>query len=470
MRRVIVALALAALACGRPAPSPQPTLTVGAAPTPAPRPNFVVLVLDDFDSASLPALPSVARRLADEGMRFESHFVANPLCAPARASLLTGRYAHNHGVLANGAPDGGFARYLERGHERADLAFWLHAAGYHTALFGKYLNDYPHGAAETHVPPGWDDWRAVLEDRRADALGYTLNENGRLHRPAQYQTDWLARAAVEFVSDPRRPRERPFLLYLAPAAPHAPSTPAPRHERLYAQERAPRTPAFDEADMRDKPLWLQAQPRFTPRQVRRLDRFWRRRLQSLAAVDELYVQLLAALEQSGELQRTFVFFTSDNGYVQGPHRFPGGKNAPYEESVRVPLLVRGPGLPRGIARDALVSQIDFAPTLLELAGVQAPADLDGRSFAPLLRADWRPDAWRDALLIERGPSGDPFPIPGWRALRTAREAYIEYDNGEREHYDLAADPHQLESRPERATRAQQQRLHALARCAGRTCE
>ncbi len=437
---------------------------------PAPRPNFVVIVLDDLDTASLSALPSVTRRLADEGLRFERHFVANPLCAPARASLLTGRYTHNHGVLTNGARDGGFARYREGGHERADLAAWLRAAGYHTALFGKYLNDYPHGATETYVPSGWADWHAVLEDRRADNFGYTVSENGRVHQPAEYQTDFLAARAVAFVRGAGRPRDQPFLLWLAPAAPHAPSTPAPRHARLYAHERAPRTPAFDEADVSDKPGWLQAQPRFTPRQVRRLDRFWRRRLQTLAAVDELVVRLLAALEQSGELQRTFVFFTSDNGYVQGPHRFPGGKNAPYEESVRVPLFVRGPGVPAGATRDALVSQIDYAPTLLALAGVPLPDVLDGISFAPLLGAAAPPAGlWRDALLIERGPSGDPFPIPAWRALRTPTQVYVEYVNGEREHYDLERDPQQLESRPARATAAEREILSALLACAGRSC-
>lgn len=468
MRSSLLALALLAAACGRPAASPTP-----APPAPAardPRPNFVLVVLDDLDSAALSALPGLTRRLADEGLRFERHFVADPLCAPARAALLTGRHTHNHGVLANAAPEGGFARYREMGHEQADLAVWLRAAGYRTVLMGKYLNDYPHGVAESYVPPGWDDWHAVLEDRRADNFGYTVNENGRVWRPGAYQTDFLAEQAVACVRDARRVHGRPFFLYLAPAAPHAPSTPAPRHASLFAGARAPRPPSFDEADVDDKPSWLRAQPRLSERQVRRIDRFWRRRLQTLQAVDELLAGVLDALARSGELQRTFVLFTSDNGYVQGPHRFPGGKNAPYEESVRVPLLVRGPGVARGGTRAHLVSQVDYAATLLELAGARVPAGIDGRSFAPLLGASPPPVAsWRDALLIERGPSGDPFPIPAWRALRTPTQVLVSYAGGEREFYDLERDPHQLDSLPARAPSALAARLEALARCRGRDC-
>jgi arylsulfatase A-like enzyme len=465
-RLALLLAALSAAACDPTPPAPSPSRGRERDP----RPNFVIVVLDDLDSAALGALPGVTRRLAQEGLSFERHFVTNPLCAPSRASLLTGRYTHNHGVLSNGPPDGGFPRYRERGHEGADLAAWLHAAGYTTALLGKYLNDYPHAAGDAYIPPFWDEWHAVLEDRRADNFGFTLNENGRVHAPTEYQTDLLAARAAEFIAGASRAPGRPFFLYLAPAAPHAPSTPAARHAGLFADARAPRTPAFDEADVSDKPAWLRAQGRLTPRQVRRLDRFWRRRLQTLAAVEEMLARLFTALEQAGELDRTFVFFTSDNGYVQGPHRFPGGKNAPYEETVRVPLLVRGPGVPAGEPRAHLVSTIDYAPTLLELAGARAPDGLDGRSLVPLLRP--RPPAagsWRGALLIERGPSGDPFPIPAWRALRTPTQVYIRYAGGEREFYDLERDPHQLESVPARAPADLPARLDALGACRGPSC-
>jgi arylsulfatase A-like enzyme len=469
-------LALLTLAGCREAPRPAAPARspAGGQDAPARRPNIVVVVLDDLDAASLHALPGVTARLADQGLVFERHFVANPLCAPSRASLLTGLYPHNHGVLSNGLPDGGFARYRERGHEGTDVAARLHAAGYRTALLGKYLNDYPHGAGESYVPPGWDDWHAVLEDRRADNFGYWVNDNGRVSRPDEYQTDFLARRALEFVRDPRRRRDQPFFLYLAPAAPHAPSTPAPRHLTLFTGARAPRTPAFDEADVSDKPAWLQAQPRLAPRQIRRLDRFHRRRLQSLAAVDEMTARLLGALDESGELARTYVWFTSDNGYVQGQHRFPGGKNAPYEEAVRVPLLVRGPGVPAGGTRGHLVSNIDYAATFLEIAGTRTSAPLDGRSLLPLLRErPPSPDGWRDALLVERERSGDPFFIPAYKALRTANAAYIEYATGAVEYYDLERDPHQLDNAarglaPE-ALRRLHERLRALAACCGASC-
>lgn len=470
---------LALLGCRDESRPPSAVAPVRGASAPAPasaprRPNVVLIVLDDLDTLSLPALPGVKERLADQGLSFENHIVSNPLCAPSRASLFTGRYPHNHGVLSNGPPDGGFTRYREGDHESASLPVWLHAAGYRTALVGKYLNDYPHGVGESYVPPGWDDWHAVLEDRRADNFGYWVNDNGRVSRPDEYQTDFLARRALEFLGDARRPRDQPYFLYVAPAAPHAPSTPAPRHLALFAGARAPRTPAFDEDDVSDKPAWLQARPRFAPRQVRRIDRFYRRRAQTLAAVDELLARLLDALEAARELPHTYVLFTSDNGYLQGQHRFPSGKNAPYEEAVRVPLWVRGPGVPRGATRAQLVSNIDYADTLLELAGARAPEPLDGRSLVPLLRGDApRAGAWRDALLVEREQSGDPFFIPAYKELRLPAAAYVEYATGEIESYDLARDPHQLDNDARRLSSDARRRLHArlreLTTCRGASC-
>jgi arylsulfatase A-like enzyme len=437
------------------------------------RPNLVLVVLDDLDTGALVGLPRVEQRLAREGLTFTHHFVSNPLCCPSRASLLTGLYTHNHGVRSNALPEGGFGRFRAAGHEAASLAAWLHAAGYRTGLMGKYLNDYPHGADPTYVPPGWDDWHAVLEDREADNFGYWVNDNGRVTRPAQYQTDFLSARALAFIDAAARRPAQPFFLYIAPAAPHAPSTPAPRHVSLFATARAPRTASFNEADVSDKPTWLQEQPLLDARQLRRVDRFYRRRLQTLAAVDEAMEQLFARLEGRGLLANTFVFFTSDNGYLQGQHRFPSGKNAPYEESVRVPLLVRGPGVAAGARRAHLVANLDCAPTLLELAGLAVPTTLDGRSFAGLLSAAApQPESWRQALLLERQRSGDPFPIPAWRGVRTLNEAYFEYESGERETYDLRRDPEQLDGRMRLGAermRALAARLDALGRCRGRDC-
>lgn len=433
----------------------------------------MLVVLDDLDSAALVGLPHIEQRLGREGVTFTQHFASNPLCCPSRASLLTGQYAHNHGVRSNALPEGGFGRFRNTGHEANSLAAWLHAAGYRTGLMGKYLNDYPHGASPTYVPPGWDDWRAVLEDREADNLGYWVNENGHLTRPASYQTDFLIGRALEFVEAAGQPVAQPFFLYIAPAAPHAPSTPAARHAGLFAEARAPRTAAFNEVDVSDKPGWLQAQPLLDARQIRRVDRFYRRRLQTLAAVDEAMARLFALLERRGQLADTFVFFTSDNGYLQGQHRFPSGKNAPYEESVRVPLLVRGPGVATGVRRRHLVANIDCAPTLLELAGVRPPGALDGRSFARLLgAAPPPPEGWRSAVLLERQRSGDPFLIPAWRGVRGLDEAYFEYETGEHEAYDLRSDPDQLDGRTgltSRRVRALAARLETLSRCRGLDC-
>jgi len=468
MRALVLFLFISATAGAQ---SPAPALT--PSPTPTARPNIVFVVLDDLDAESLRAMPKVRRLVEEQGGVFRQSFVSVPLCAPARASILTGQYAHNHGLLGNVGGAAGFERFQAGGHEQASVAPWLKAAGYRTLLAGKYMNHYPAGAKPHYVPPGWDDWHAILEDRPAGNVGYWMNENGKLVKPPEYQTEKLAGVVESFVRETAG--KAPLFVYLAPGAPHMPAEPSPRHAALFPDEAAPRTPAFDEEDLSDKPAWLRRADPLNSGDTRRIDRFYRRRLQTLAAADELVERVFRALEQAGQLERTWVFFTSDNGFLQGQHRFPQGKNAPYEEAIRVPLLVRGPGLPQGRVLDHLVSQVDYAPTWLELAGAPVPASVDGRSLVPLLGtalppapADWRPD-----LLVEHWETGDPFVIPNFFLLREPRRVYVEYVTGEVEWYDLAADPSQLESRhaqlPEAERKRLSERLKLLKNCRGSGC-
>ncbi|MDP9363610.1 MAG: sulfatase, partial [Chloroflexota bacterium] len=374
----------------------------GAVAVPSARPNIVLILLDDLDARSVEAMPNVMSLLRDQGTTFENFFVTTPLCCPSRASILRGQYAHNHGVLRNvkkGRKPGGFPTFLELGREGSTVATWLHDAGYRTALVGKYLNQYPEGAEPGHVPPGWDEWSA---EARGQYFNYRLNENGTVVRygrdPGDYQTDVLAAKATDFVAR-SAVDDRPFFLYLAPHAPHTPATPAPRHAEAFAGATAPRAPSFNEADVGDKPGWVRAAPALSADEIAGIDELHRQRSRSLLAVDDMVAALVDALRAGGALDDTYVLLTSDNGFHQGEHRLPGGKGDPYEASIRVPLLVRGPGVAAGGTVGELALNVDLAPTLAELAGATAPGFVDGRSLVPLLAGE-PPPAWRRALLVE----------------------------------------------------------------------
>src|SRR6185295_2420708 len=264
------------------------------------RPSFVVILADDLDVelGSMAALPHVRELIADRGATFSRYFVPISLCCPSRASILLGRYPHNHGIFSNFSPDGGFLRFQALGLEKATLATALHAAGYRTALYGKYLNGYPDQKDPEHVPPGWDEWASPQGNNAYGEFGYVLNEDGAAARygtaPSDYLTDVLAAKAADFV---RRAGAagQPFFLYIAPYAPHKPATPAPRHAALYPGAQVPRTEAFDDADLSGKPAIIRQLPRLSAAEIAAADDLYRHRLQSLAAVDELVLRLVRTL-------------------------------------------------------------------------------------------------------------------------------------------------------------------------------
>jgi N-acetylglucosamine-6-sulfatase len=446
-----------------------------AQPVPAERdtrPNIVLIVADDMEVPLLAHMPRVQDRLVSQGVRFESSFVSQPLCGPSRASILTGLYSHNHRVIENVS----YAAFRASGLENTSLAPWLQGAGYRTALIGKYQNDYPAGD-DTHVPPGWTDWEALLLDRPAGYYGYSINDNGKLvaygRAPEHYQTDVLGQRAVAFVERAESNDAQPFFLYLSVAPPHAPPIAAPRHESAFPGATAPRPPSFNEADVGDKPAWVARLPLLDASDVERLDRRYGRRLRTLLALDELVERLFDALERTGELANTYVFFTSDNGLLQGQHRFFEDKDVPYEEAIRVPLVVRGPDVPRGQARDEMVLNIDLAPTFAELAGATPGHAVDGRSLLPLLGSSLRPAGWREDILLERPAA---IGVPAYFGLRNAEHTYVQYDQEdgvEEELYDLRRDPYQLQSLDVRQQADLVSRLSArLARlksCSGAGC-
>ncbi|HEV2094555.1 MAG TPA: sulfatase [Rubrobacter sp.] len=456
-------------------------------------PNVVLILTDDLDVGLLQRheahYPNL-RELAAEGTTFENAFVTDPLCCPARATTLRGQYAHNHRIVGNRPPLGGAEKFLDLGREDSTVATWLRAEGYRTALVGKYMNDY-HG---DRVPAGWDDWYGVSGGHHS----HDLNENGRIRHydPQRHHFDDVL--AGKAVSSSRRAAEAgaPFFMWVGTQAPHAPATPAPRHEETFPEARLPRPPSFDEGDVSDKPGWVRDNPRLKQEQISPMQDLYRDRLRSMLAVDEMVGRLTDALEESGELDDTYVFFTSDNGWHAGEHRLTTGKWTAYEEDIRVPLIVRGPGVPAGRALPHMVLNNDLAPTFADLAGADPPDFVDGRSLAPLLDESPTPEEdWRSAFLVEAatelGPSagpplsGDPLPDswrhaphegwgrPGLEALRTEDRLYVEYGNGGRELYDLREDPHQLDNRDEEADpellRRLQGRLAALRGCSGPGC-
>jgi N-acetylglucosamine-6-sulfatase len=415
----------------------------------ASRPNLILILTDDMRADDLPNLPQVQHWLVDQGMTFTRCFAPTPLCGPSRASIFRGQYAHNHGVRDNTGEDAGYASFANAGDEASTLATWLHDAGYQTALFGKYLNGYPMGHDVDVVPSGWDRWAAGIDHAAYGEFDYLLNEDGRIvaygHAPTDYLTDVLAGKATDAIAAAAADAA-PFFVEIATYAPHAPSVPAPRHLGDFPTAQVPRGPGFNEADVSDKPSWVRTTPLMRPPQIAKVDARQRDRLRALAAVDDLVDAVCATLQTTGALDRTYVIFTSDNGVLEGEHRQAHGKNGPYEEAIRLPLVARGPGVPAGATSDALVATIDLAPTFADLAGVAAPSFVDGRSLVPLLRGQ-SPDRWRQALLLEGfGGLGDNSastivePVPPFTGLRTANALYVEYATGERELYNLADDP------------------------------
>ena len=440
--------------------------------------NVVVVMTDDREARSLRSMPYVSERLAREGTTFTDAFATTPLCCPSRATFLTGEYSHNHGVLGNRPPEGGYPAL----DSSATVAVWLQEAGYRTAHIGRYLNNYAapqHGGDPSEVPPGWDDWRVPVEDTEFQMFGNTLNENGELkrygNRPRDYQTDLVARKAVRFVHRTSR-EEQPFFLSVATLAPHDEGVledtgaarnprPAPRHRGRFSDAPLPRPPSFNERAIDDKPGATRDKPRLRADEIEKLTTLYRSRLESLLAVDDMVADLVRALRRAGELEDTLFIFTSDNGYLLGEHRLHG-KEAPYEEAIRVPLVIRGPGFPARAARSQPVGNVDLASTILDVTGVRPPRELDGTS---LMRPARDPSAGSNRTLLLELLTGARF-----LAVRTNRFVYAERRHGAIELYDLRRDPGQLHSvaddrRYSRVTARLAERLDSLRDCAGADC-
>jgi arylsulfatase A-like enzyme len=440
------------------------------------QPNIVVIETDDQTVESMRVMGKVRSLLGTNGATFKNSFVNYSLCCPSRSTFLTGQYAHNHEILDNKAPLGGYDRFAAL-HGDDNLPVWLQDAGYHTALIGNYLTYY---ANRPPVPPGWSEWQVASPDTH-DVYDYMLNENGALVHygtdPADFKQDVLTGKAVDYVAR-QAPMAQPFFLWLTYTVPHSagpnpnpnpPSNcgytakPAPRHAHAFDSQPLQTPPSFNEPDVSDKPAQIHDRPRLTADQISNIRRKYRCRLEALLSVDEGVKAVVDALRSRGELANTLLIYTSDNGFFHGEHRIPDGKKRIYEESIRVPLLMRGPGVPRGVTISDLSINADLAPTIVDVANATPGLVMDGTSLIPI--AQQPGTAQGRELLIEE---------PSFEAIRTARYMYAEHDTGETELYDLQKDPFELQSRHDApayaSVRAQlAARLQQLKDCAGEAC-
>jgi len=468
------------------------------------RPNIIFILADDLDQklGTTQYMANLNEYLTKRGTTVDNFIVTTPMCCPSRVNILRGQYTHNHEVFNNEAPTGGFPKFYESGKEISTLPVWLQAAGYRTALIGKYLNAYPLVEDRTYVPPGWSEWYSPGRKNAYDGYDYYLNENGKLvpYPPTQanFFTDVMSRKAVDFI-ERSADDKTPFFLYLAPFAPHEPAAYATRHQDLLKDITAPRPPSFNEEDVSDKSFDMSHQPPLTQEQIANIDEYYRKRVLSMLAVDEMIKEVFVALEESGELENTYVIFTSDQGFHLGEHREYQGKSSLYEEDIIVPFVVFGPQIAEGKSiTNLLTGTIDIAPTIAEWAGVTPPSFVDGSSFASVLQDANIPSDWRKAFLLEvysfsTGNSeselldgnklydayiGNPLKLlyvpPKTIGLRTLDYTYIEEGDGFRELYDLQQDPYQLEniaaSADARILDDFSSLLKRLENCKGKNCK
>jgi N-acetylglucosamine-6-sulfatase len=442
-------------------------------------PHVILITTDDQTVRDMIAMPFTRSLIGGAGVSFNNAYTAYPLCCPSRATLLTGQHAHNHGVLGNTPPDGGYDML----RDEQTLPVWLQNSGYRTIHIGKLPNGY--GADPTYVPPGWGpfpmdgEFYGFLPDPPSAYTGFKLNENGvpTQYQPSDYQTDIYAEKAVSRIDDHLTLfPTRPLFMEVHFFAPHDPAEPATRHIGAFATAQLPTDKSFNEKNVTEKPGWLRAVNRMGPGLSAKVATRYRSRLETLLAVDDAVAAIVGELESEAVLDESLIIFTSDNGYMQGQHRLHQGKFVAYDPSSKVPLLMRGPGIPAAATTKELVSNVDIVPTILDATGATPGVTQDGRSMLPfarnptlrstrpLLLETGRPIAISDPASASGGKKFKKSSIkvknldldrtaqlakvikpPKYRAIRTGRYLMVKYSDGGRELYDMPRDPLQVNS-------------------------
>ncbi len=497
-------------------------LTVRDAEGAASQKNVVFILTDDMTSTELSAMPNVQSLIAAQGTSFNEAYTSFPLCCPSRATMMSGQYMHNHNVRGNFPPNGSWIKYIP--HESNDLPVWLHDDGYYDVHIGKYMNFYGIHDNALPVPQGWDEWYGKTSEEALyfnyqliEKTGPTATPHLTFYgdQPLDYQTDVFADRAVNFVSDSGVSKE-PFWLNLWFNSPHGPFDPAPRDLYKLSGTPLPSLPGFNEKDLKDKPKWFrkQARKRLTKKQAFLIDNERRRQEEQLISVDQAVGRLIQSLEDKGILDDTYIIFSSDNGFFRGEHRIVTGKYLPYDPASRVPLIIRGPGIPAGGVSNELVWNGDIPQTILQIASGSQDDSLDGRSFLPFAQQPLLRSTRPVLLEGDTGPGGtgaesaqssaararlarvhvagrrgvhnleqEPDAIksatntdsaPAYRSIRTDRYEYTVYANGQIELYDMKRDPAQLHSlaadpRYRYVRRWLYTQLVPLSSCAGAAC-
>jgi N-acetylglucosamine-6-sulfatase len=488
-RRVWLATAVAGAAVAVAALGQARSAEPAAAAVQSP-PNIILLLTDDQENASLRVMKTVNKEMKRKGVTFKRYYTNFPLCCPSRTTMLTGEYAHNHKVLSNQFPDGGYGVFNEL-HGNDYLPLWLQQAGYRTSYIGKFLNEYAepdeYGTLPHDVPLGWDDWH-VLAPSKAEYFNYTLNENGTLNNYVggtnrAYSTTVFTNKAKRFIRK-SAPSANPFFLELGYAAPHgggggSPGVSCNRGARpepkdlgdLKDHKKPTLPPSFNEADVSDKPSPVADQPPLTPGQISDTLRKRRCAWESLLAVDRSVGEILDELEKDGERRNTYIFFTSDNGFLRGEHRIKSQKRYIYEESAKVPFIVRGPGVARGESSTDVVTNADVVPTILDISHATPGNPQDGVSLLPDFA---NPKLEHGRAILHEAYAGQTI-----LGVRTSRYLYAEWDTGasplpERELYDTYADPYELNNLAKdpaygAVVNQLSQELHQLINCQGVDC-
>ncbi len=434
-----------------------PTKRAGAVSATSP-PNIVFVLTDDLTWNLVKYMPHVLA-MQRAGVTFSKYFVTDSLCCPSRTSIFTGEFPHDDGVFTNSSVGGGFGAFMAHHDETKTFASVLHDRGYQTGLFGKFLNLYaPEDTSRgqrPYIPPGWSAWD-VADVNGYQEYGYTLTAGRQLahygSRPSDYLTSVLSTKASRFISDSAA-AQRPFMAEISTFAPHSPFVPAPADATKFPHLLAPQSPSFGRA-VTNAPPWLRKVPPLTVRARGRINRVYRQRVRDVQSVDRMVGHLESELRNLGVAQNTYVVFSSDNGFHLGEHNLRKGKQTAFDTDIRVPLIVTGPAVPANRTISQLAENIDLAPTFETIAGSHPPANIDGHPLNPQLHGHTVAD-WRAAVLIEHhgpdlSPSDPDYPAaysgnpPSYEAIRTAKYLYVEYRNGQREFYDLATDPYELD--------------------------